>query len=48
MGKDSTLYQLMDIRMNSVINGIVSGDGEYQQFSRKSFHPGSENILCFV
>ena len=32
MEKDSALYQLMDTRMN----GIVSGDGEYQQISRKS------------
>lgn len=36
MGKDSALYQLMDTRMNGVMNGIVSDDGEYQQISRKS------------
>jgi hypothetical protein len=30
MGNDSALYQLMDTRMHSVMNGIVSGDGEYQ------------------
>ena len=36
MGKDSALYQLMDVRMNGVMNGIVSDDGEYQQISRKS------------
>ena len=30
MGKDSALYQLMDVRMHSVMNGIVSSDGEYQ------------------
>lgn len=35
MGKDSALYQLMDVRMNGVMNGIVSDDGEYQQISRK-------------
>ncbi len=29
MGNDSALYQLMDTRMHSVMNGIVSGDGEY-------------------
>ncbi len=28
--KDSALYQLMDTRMHSVMNGIVSSDGEYQ------------------
>ena len=32
MEKDSALYQLMDTRMN----GIVSGDGEYQAILRKS------------
>ena len=30
MGKDSALYQLMDVRVHSVMNGIVSSDGEYQ------------------
>ena len=34
--KDSALYQLMDIRMNSVMNGITNGDGEYQAILRKS------------
>lgn len=34
--KDSALYQLMDTRMHSVMNGIVSGDGEYQAILRKS------------
>ena len=29
MEKDSALYQLMDTRMHSVMNGIVSSDGEY-------------------
>ena len=29
MGKDSALYQLMGVRMHSVMNGIVSSDGEY-------------------
>ncbi len=36
MEKDSAIYQLMDTRMNGVMNGIVSGDGEYQAILRKS------------
>ena len=36
MEKDSALYQLMDTRMHSVMNHIVSGDGEYQAIFRKS------------
>ena len=36
IGKDSALYQLMDTRMHSVMNSIVSGDGEYQAILRKS------------
>lgn len=36
MGKESALYQLMDVRMNGVMNGIISSDGEYQQIVRKS------------
>ena len=36
MEKDSALYQLMDTRMNGIMNGIVSGDGEYQAILRKS------------
>lgn len=36
MGKESALYQLMDIHMNSVMNGIVNSDGEYQAIIRKS------------
>ncbi|MCI9065596.1 MAG: hypothetical protein HFI53_06950 [Lachnospiraceae bacterium] len=36
MEKDSALYQLMDTRMHSVMNGIVSSDGEYQTILRKS------------
>ena len=36
MGKDSALYQLMDVRMHSVMNGIVSSDGEYQAILRRS------------
>ena len=36
MEKDSALYQLMDTRMNRVMNSIVSSDGEYQAILRKS------------
>ena len=36
IGKDSALYQLMDTRMHSVMNGIVSSDGEYQAILRRS------------
>ena len=36
MEKDSALYQLMDIRMNGVMNGITNGDGEYQAILRRS------------
>ncbi len=30
MGMEPALYQLIDIRMNSVMNGITNSDGEYQ------------------
>ncbi len=36
MEKDSALYQLMDTRMNGVMNDIVSSDGEYQEILRRS------------
>ncbi|MCM1127995.1 MAG: hypothetical protein NC429_16195 [Lachnospiraceae bacterium] len=36
MENEFALYQLMDIRMNGVMNGITSNDGEYQQIIRKS------------
>ncbi len=36
MEKDSALYQLMDTRMNGVMNGITNSDGEYQAILRKS------------
>lgn len=36
MGKEPALYQLMNIRMNGVMNGIVNSDGEYQSIIRKS------------
>ncbi len=36
MEKDSALYQLMDTRMNGVMNDIVNSDGEYQEILRRS------------
>ena len=36
MEKGSALYQLMYVRMHSVMNGIVNSDGEYQAILRKS------------
>lgn len=33
MEKDSALYQLMGIRMNSVMNGITNGDGDTRRSS---------------
>lgn len=36
MEKDSALYQLMNTRMNGVMNGITNSDGEYQEILRKS------------
>ena len=36
MEKDSALYQLMDVRMNGIMNSIVSDDGEYQAILRRS------------
>ena len=36
MEKESALYQLMDTRMNGIMNCIVSSDGEYQAIIRKS------------
>ncbi len=36
MEKDSALYQLMDTRMNSIMNGITNSDGEYQEIIRRS------------
>ncbi|WP_277934428.1 hypothetical protein [Parablautia intestinalis] len=44
MEKDSALYQLMDTRMHSVMNGIVSSDGEYQAILRKSDIYGSLTV----
>ena len=36
MAKDSALYQLMDVRMNGVMNDITNSDAEYQEILRKS------------
>ncbi len=36
MEKDSALYQLMDTRMNGIMNDIVNSDGEYQEILRRS------------
>jgi hypothetical protein len=36
IGKRFCIVQLMDTRMHSVMNGIVSSDGEYQAILRKS------------
>lgn len=35
MEKESALHQLMDIRMNGVMNGITNSDGEYQEIIQK-------------
>ncbi len=36
MEKDSALHQLMDVRMNGVMNDIVGSAGEYQAIIRRS------------
>lgn len=36
MGMEPVLYQLMGLRINSIMNGITNSDGEYQAISRKS------------
>lgn len=36
MEKDSALYQLMNTRMNSIMNGITNRDDEYQEIIRRS------------
>jgi len=36
METESALYQLMGIRMNTIMNGITNSDGEYQSIIRKS------------
>ncbi len=36
MEKESTLYHLMGIRMNGIINRVTSSDGEYLEIIRNS------------
>ncbi|HBA48704.1 MAG TPA: hypothetical protein DCZ91_13085 [Lachnospiraceae bacterium] len=36
MNKDSVMYQLMDLRVNTVLNSIQAADEEYQEILRKS------------
>ena len=36
MDKDSVMYQLMDLRVNGVLNSILAVDEDYQEISRKS------------
>jgi len=36
MDSNSVLYQLMDIRMNGIMNEITNRDEEYQEISRSS------------
>lgn len=36
MDKDSVMYQLMDLRVNTVLNSIQATDEEYQEIQRKS------------
>lgn len=36
MDRNSVLYQLMDIRMNGIMNEITNRDKEYQEISRSS------------
>ena len=36
MDKDSVMYQLMDLRVNTVLNSILAADGDYQEIKRKS------------
>lgn len=36
MDKDSVLYQLMDLRVNTILNSIQAADEEYQEIQRMS------------
>ena len=36
MDMNSVLYQLMDMRINGILNNIVEADAEYQETSRRS------------
>lgn len=36
MEKNSVLYQLMDVRMNGIMNKIVMADEEYREITRRA------------
>lgn len=36
MDKDSVMYQLMDLRVNTILNSIQAADEEYQEIQRMS------------
>lgn len=36
MDKDSVMYQLMDLRVNTTMNSIVRADEDYQEILRRS------------
>ncbi len=36
MDKDSVMYQLMDLRVNTILNSIQAADEEYQEIKRMS------------
>lgn len=36
MDKDSVLYLLMDLRLNTSLDGAIIADGEYQSIMKKS------------
>ena len=36
MDKESVLYQLMDLRVNTIMNSIVGADEDYQDILRRS------------
>ena len=36
MDKDSVLYQLMDMRVNGILDRVLEKDEEYQKIARKS------------
>lgn len=36
MDMDSVLYQLMDMRVNGMLDRIIEADADYQEISRKS------------
>ena len=46
MDSNSILYQLMDIRMNSIMNEITNRDKEYQEISRSSDEYPADWMPC--